>query len=354
MKNTTELKIDSRKIGEKGQYAKRLDIIRLYFDECYSGPKIAEVLQVSKKYVYDIINNYKQGGLDALKIKKRGRAKGAKCTLSPEQETVIKDVIFNKKPKDFGLAEMLWSKENINLMIKSTIGISLPRSTLGDYLARWGYSPQRPIKKAYKQNPQKIEEWLNYTYPEIRKRALKEEAEILFGDETAIQNTTGYMRGYAPKNNPPVVDVASKKLKINMVSVISQKGVMRFSLFKVNMNAKRFLIFLKRVVHDRVNRDGHKKVFLILDNSRVHHAKLVQAWVNENRDKIELFFLPPYAPECNPDELLNSYLKRGVGKVSHLSEKQLENSAYSFLSQLRKKKDTVASFFHSNSTLYAS
>ena len=354
MENIDKIKVDSRTIGAKGQYAKRLDIIRLYFEEHYSGPQIAELLSISKTYIYNIINLYKEGGLEAIKIRKRGRAKGAKRSISQDQEDKIKNIIFNQKPQDFGLIEALWNKKNIRSMIKSNFDVDIPRSTMGDYLARWGFSSQRPVKRAYKQEPQKIDEWINFTYPEIRKRALKERAEILFGDETTIQNTTGYMRGYSLKNNPPIAKVTSKKLKINMVSTVSQKGKMRFMLYENNMNTAIFLVFLKRVVHDRVNRDGYKKVFLILDNSSVHHAKIIQSWVEEHKNKIELFFLPPYAPEYNPDELLNSHLKRSVGQVYCYSEEQLKNRAYTCLSTLRKRSHIIASFFESEHTSYAS
>ena len=355
MENINELKIDARKIGEQGQYAKRLDVIRFYFDEKYSGPQIMKVLKVSKTYVYDTIKLYKKGGLEALKIKKRGRATGTKRSLSTEQEQDIQNTILTKIPEDFDLVETLWTKKNINEMIRKKLNISLPLSTLGDYLFRWNITSQRPIRRAKTQSPEKIDQWMNYDYPEIHKRAMEENAEIFFGDETTIQNTTGYMREYAPTNNPPVVKIdKAKKIKINMISAISRRGKLSFMLFVGNMNSQLFIVFLKRLTVDRITKGGIRKIFLIVDNSRVHHSKIVKTWLEENKDKIEVFFLPSYSPEYNPDELLNSYLKRNMGQVYSRSDIQLKNNAYTCLSALRKRPDITKAFFSSKCTAYAS
>lgn len=186
---------------------------------------------------------------------------------------------------------------------------------------------QRPVKRAYKQDQEKIGKWLNEEFPGIAERAKAEDAEIFFGDETNIQNTCNYMRGYAPKGKTPVVKTESQKFKINMLSAVSKRGKLRFVLYKDNMDSDKLTDFMRRLVHD-----SKKKVFLILDNLKVHHSKKVQAWLENHKDKIEVFYLPPYALEYNPDELVNSDLKRSVGsKASPRSKDELEHNVRSHL-----------------------
>ena len=245
--------------------------------------------------------------------------------------------------------ECMWTRKNIAELIYQKYKIEIKPSTLGYYLERWSFSVQRPVKRAYSQNAKKIDKWLNEEFPGITERAEAENAEIFFGDETNIQNTNNYMRVYAPKGKTPVVRTEAKKFKINMLSAVSKRGKLRFVLYKDNMNSDKLIDFMRRLV-----RDSKKKVFLILDNLRVHHSKKVQAWLEKHNDEIEVFYLPPYAPEYNPGELINSDLKRAVGKkASPRSEKELEKNVRSHLKTLQLNPSKIASFFTSDFTSYA-
>ena len=243
----------------------------------------------------------------------------------------------------------MWSRKNIAELIKELYKVEIKPSTLGYYLQRWGFSVQRPVKRAYKQDQTKIDEWLNVEFPGITKRAQKENAEIFFGDETNIQNTTNYLRGYAPKGKTPVVRTESQKFKVNMLSAISKRGKLRFMLYKDSMNSDKLIDFMRRLITD-----SEKKVFLILDNLRVHHSTKVTEWVEKHKEKIELFYLPPYAPEYNPDELVNSNLKKSVGqKLSPRSADELEKNVRSYLKCLQNNVLNIASFFNAPFTSYA-
>ena len=362
MENTLT-KIDRRKIGEKGLYALRIDTVAL-LQEGKSVQEIATSLKVSTTYVYNIKDIFEKEGVEGLQLGQRGRRKGEKRRLSPEQEQKIRCIILEETPEQQNFQEALWTRNNIHALIKQEYGIDLPLSTLSDYLSRWELSAQRPVRRALKQNEEEIERWLNEEYPKICQRAQKEGAVILFGDETNIQNTTAYMRGYAPKGQPPVAKVSGNNLKINMLSAISRRGMLRFMLYKDSMNAKKLLDFLRRLVKEMLKRaeisggenEGDvKKVFLILDNLKVHHAKMVTDWVEKNKERIELFYLPAYAPEHNPDELLNSDLKRKAGaRTSPRSQNELEHNVRSRLSFLQRTSEAVISFFRAPLTLYAS
>lgn len=343
-----ELEINAKKLSPNEQYQIRLGIIRLWKKE-KSDSEIAEIFSVSERHVRLVKKKYQSGGLSAIKLKRRGRKKGDKRILTSEQEAEIQQAIVDKTPDQLKFKECMWCRKNIAALIKERFGVEVKPSALGYYLERWGFSVQRPVKRAYKQDQGKIDEWLNKEFPGISKRADEENAEIFFGDETNIQNTMNYLRGYAPKGKTPVVRTAAQKFKVNMLSAISKRGKLRFMLYKDNMNSDNLIDFMRRLITD-----SKKKVFLILDNLRVHHSTKVTEWVEKHKDRIELFYLPPYAPEYNPDELVNSDLKRSVGqKVSPHSADALEKNIRSHLKLLQNAPSKVAAFFNAPFTCYA-
>ena len=314
-----------------------------------SNDEIAVALDVSGRHVRNIKKLYADEGIAGIRPRTRGRKDGEKRTLTPKQEREIQDIIIDKTPEQMKLPCCMWTRSGIRELIKRKYGIDIKLSTLGYYLQRWGFSVQRPAKRARKQDEKKVEAWLNEEFPGITARAKAEDAEIFFGDETGIQNTANYAKGYAPIGKTPVVEVESKRMKINMLSAISNRGKLRFVLYRDNMNADKLIDFMRRLV-----RDIEKKVFLILDNLRVHHSKKVAVWLKKHKTEIEVFFLPPYAPEYNPDELLNSDLKIGVGsKPMPKNEKELEHSVRSHLKVLQLKPQKVCAFFAGKNTRYA-
>lgn len=343
-----ELRVNAQKASEETQYEIRKAIVRM-LKKGMKGREIAKLLDVSEGHVSNVKKAYAENGIAGIKPKHQGRKYGEKRILTPEQEKEIQQIIIDKDPLQLKFKECMWTRNNIRQLIKEKYGIDMKLSTLGYYLARWGFSVQRPVKRAYKQDQEKIDKWLNEEFPGITERAKAEDAEIFFGDETNIQNTANYMKGYAPKGKTPVVKVEAKKIKINMLSAISKRGKLRFMLYKDNMNSARLIDFMGRLI-----RDVKKKVFLILDNLRVHHSKDVQKWLEKHKDRIEVFYLPPYSPEYNPDELVNSDLKRAVGqKSSPRSEDELEHNVRSHLKTLQLSSHKISSFFQAEHTKYA-
>lgn len=343
-----ELKTNAVKLSPEEQYQIRKNIVRL-FKQGKKNSEIAEILDVSERHVRSVKKAYSEGGIEAIKPKKRGRKKGEKRILNPQQEKEIMSIIIEKDPIELKFKECMWTRKNIHQLIKDKYGIDIKLSTLGYYLARWELSVQRPVKRAYQQEKKKIDVWLNQEFSGITERANVENAEIFFGDETNIQNTANDIRGYAPKGKTPIIRTEAKKLKINMLSAISKRGMLRFMLYKKNMNSEKLIDFMRRLI-----RECDKKVFLILDNLRVPHSKKVVGWLKKNQEKIEVFYLPSYAPEYNPDELVNSDLKRAVGqKASPSSYDELEHNVRSHLKKLQLSKSKIISFFHAPFTKYA-
>lgn len=342
------LETNAKKLSPEEQFQIRKMIIRMA-KKGQTNPEIAQALGVSERHVMSTKKIYREQGMAGISLKQRGRRTGEKRNLTPEQEKEIRRIIIDKYPEQMKIKGCLWTRAAIQELIKRKYRIVMPVSTLGYYLKRWGFSKQRPVKRASKQNPERIQKWLAEEYPAIKDRAKAENAEIYWGDESALQNTANYAKGYAPKGHAPVLEVESVKMKINMLSAVTNRGKLRFLLHEDSINAEKLIDFMKRLV-----KDSGQKVFFILDNLRVHHAKIVTEWLEKHKNEIEVFYLPPYAPEYNPDEYLNSDLKRNIGmQTMPHSTKDIETKARSYLQTVQLRPEHVRSFFGAKSVRYA-
>jgi len=341
-------KTDIRKSTKQEKEALRILAMKMYNDT-KTQKQISILLGVRASTVCAWVKLYNQHGNTGLKEVKRGRKKGYGKLLSETQEKEVQTMIIDKMPDQLKLPYALWTRKAIRDLIKRTYRIDIAIRTMGDYLRSWGFTPQKPKKKAYEQNSKSVNKWLEEEYPKIKQQAKKENAEIHWGDETGIRNSSQYGRSYAPKGKTPVKETMAKRLSLNMISTITNQGKVRFMTYKGTMNAQRFIVFLKRLI-----KGANKKIFIILDNLKVHHGKIVKKWAEENTSKIALFYLPSYSPELNPDEYLNNDLKSGIGlKASPKNEKQLKNNVKSHMMYLQKNPEKVARFFHHKSIKYA-
>lgn len=341
-------KIDLRKAKKPEKEAMRFLAITMYTKNI-TQKEISLILGVRANTVSDWVKLYKQFGNKGLKEVKRGRKKGYGKLLSSTQELEVQKMIIDKMPDQLKLPYTLWTRKAIRDLIKRTYNINIAIRTMGDYLKSWGFTPQKPKKKAYEQNSKSVNKWLEEEYPKIKRQAQKENAEIHWTDETGIKNTSQYGRSYAPKGKTPVKETLAKRLSLNMISTVTNQGKVRFMTYKGTMNAQRFIIFLKRLI-----KGANKKLFIILDNLKVHHSKIVKKWEEENKNKIALFYLPSYSPELNPDEYLNNDLKSGIGlKQTPKNEKQMKNNVKSHMMYLQKNPKKVARFFNHKSIKYA-
>ena len=304
--------------------------------------EICEITGLADKTVRMAFEAYDAGGINAIKPKKRGRKTGEKRTMSAEQEREIITLLVDHDPTQLKLKGCMWTRSNVKELIKQKYGITMPNRTVGEYLRRWGFTVQRPAKREANQKPEQVEAWLNEEYPTIYRKAKAENAEIFWGDETAVQNLANYTRGYAPKGQTPVVKVQAKKMHINMISAISNRGELRFLLYSEAINSERLIGFMEALIKTANGR----KVYFILDNLRVHHSKQVSQWVNAHKDEIALFHLPPYSPEYNPDEYLNNDLKQSIGSQAMVQNiRELEANTSAFMNRLSDEPDRVKAYF---------
>ena len=266
----------------------------------YAIADIAAILGAREETVSRWCSRYGRGGQEALPGARTGRPVGSGRWINAEQEQDLQQAIETEAPEQLGIASALWTRPAVRDLIHQRLGLRLPIRTVGEYLRRWGYTPQKPVRKAYKQDPEEVAEWLEKTYPEIERRAAQENTEIHWGDETGVRSTCQHSRGYARPRDTPELPVPGSRFSVNMISTITNQGTVRWLIYQGKMNAALFIVFLTRLIAG-----ASKKVFLIVDHLSVHEAAAVDQWLADKTDRIEVFYLPKYAPERNPDEYLN-------------------------------------------------
>jgi transposase len=335
-------KVDTRTLPREVLEEKRRMAIRLREELNLTWKEIARLVQVHLTTVLGWSKRYQQAGEAGLKDRRQGRAKGEGRRLSPEQESRIQEVLLHDRPSQHGIERALWTREAVRALIARLCGVTLPIRTVGLYLQRWGLRPQRPMKRAIEQDAAALQRWQQEVYPQIAERARKEDAVIYWADETAVQQDAHWVRGYAPPGRTPVLAQASQRTKLTLISALTNRGRVHFALQEEAIDTERFRDFLERLVADTAPR----KAFVIVDNLAVHHARAVRQWVEANLERIELFYLPPYTPELNPDELLNRDLKTELRRLDRTGDKQtLREKAHAFLQYLQNTPGRVKGYF---------
>lgn len=307
----------------------------------------AEIFKISLSGVKKIWKKYKEGGKKALKSKKRGIRGGIK--LKKEQSFEIRRLIKDKLPDQLKLPYGLWTREAVGELIERKYQVHLSHWQVGRYLKRWGYTPQKPIKKAFEQKPEEVKKWLEEEYPLIEKRSKEENGVIYFGDETGCRSDHQAGRSYAPKGKTPVVEYTGKRFTVNLISAISNRGHLQFMIMEKNFNSEVFKKFLEQMI-----RYSKRKIFFITDNHPSHKTKVLLKWLEENKEKIEVFFIPPYSPELNAQEYLNQDLKTNIiGKKRAKNKEELKSNINQFMNRRKKTKPQVKKYFRHKCVKYA-
>ena len=311
------------------------------------GPEqVAKVLGINRTTIYDWLSLYRQGGADALEAKKRG---GRKPKLDGAALKWIYQTVTMKNPLQLKFDFALWTCEMIGAVIEKKFGVKLSRASVTRLLHQLGLSAQRPLWRAYQQNPEAVQHWLKTQFPSIKAQARKEGADIYFGDEAGVRSDHHNGTTWAPKGQTPVVSSTGARFGFNMISAISPQGSLRFMVVEGTVGAATFIEFLKRLLHGAT-----KPVYLIVDGHPSHKAKMVSRFIEGLGGKLQLFLLPGYSPELNPDELVWNSLKNvGLGRRAHQTKEQMKRDAMAHLRSLQKSPDKVRSFFQAPHTRYA-
>lgn len=311
--------------------------------------EISRITGYARSYCATLARQLEEAPRSATVLKRGGRALGTGRKLTAQQEEQVQSWIRGKCPDQLRLPFALWSLRAVQELVRKEFGIRLPTSTTALYLSRWGFTSQRPKKRAYERDDAAVRRWLEVEYPMIARRAKREQAEICWGDETGLRSDQTRHRGYAPKGQTPVIRVPARRKSLSILSAITNQGKVRFMIFKGALKWTTLIAFMGRLI-----RDGEKKVFLILDNLNVHKAAKVREWLASRSSAIEVFFLPPYSPELNPDEYLNGDLKRSVySDIPARDEAALHRQALGHLRRIQKSPARVAAYFEHPSIRYA-
>lgn len=339
---------DARKFTTETQEQLRKQAIRLR-KQGKTHKDIAEIVGVHKDTVWRWWKKYETSGAPGLKVQKRGRRYGAQRSLDISGERKIQKMICDYTPDQLRLTFALWTRQAVQELIRRELGVGMPIRTVGLYLQRWGFTPQKPLRQAYEQRPAAVQKWLKEDYLSITARAKKEKAEIHWGDETGIRSDSQHGRSYAPKGKTPVIRISAKRTSVNMISTVTNQGKVRFMIYKEKMHGKVLIKFMKQLI-----KNSDRKIYLILDNLRVHHAKDVKEWLVSHPKEIEVFYLPSYSPELNPDEYLNCDLKAGVhSRPPSRSQENLIKKVRSHMIKLQKLPGRVRKYFKHPKIAYA-
>lgn len=285
-------------------------------------------------------------GLTALRSQPRGRPRI--LHLKPYQAATIARLITDRCPDQLKLPFMLWTREAVQDLIKRRFGIKLSVWTVGRYLARWGFTPQKPVRHAYEQDPAAVRRWLQREYPAIRALAHREKATIFWGDETGMRSDHQTGTSYGRRGQTPVILGTGRRFRCNMISAITNRGALAFRVFKGRFTASVFLDFL-----ERLTKQHPRKVFLITDRHPVHFSQDVFQWVRRTK-RLRLYFLPGYSPQLNPDELLNQDVKtNAVGRQRPRTQQEMANNIRRFLWSTQHRPQKVQKYFNEPQVRYA-
>lgn len=307
----------------------------------------AKVLGVTRQAIGKWLKAYRQGGLKTLKTKRQGRPRGG--SLLGWQSAQIAKSVVDRCPDQLKMPFYLWTREAVGQLIERRFGVRLSVWTVGRYLARWGFTPQKPMRRAFEKNPEAVHRWLDEKYPAIRKQAKQEKADIYWGDEMGMRSDHTVGRSYGRRGQTPVILGTGVRFGCNMISAITNKGQLNFMVFKQRFKANVFEEFLRRLV-----RQSERKVFIIVDGHPVHRSGKVKKWLNKNEKHIRLFFLPSYSPELNPDEILNQDVKsNAVGRKRARCQSELIANVRSFLWGRQRRPNVVKKYFSEKHVSYA-
>jgi transposase len=263
-------------------------------DKGFSPEEASEIFDCGRSTVYGWLAAYRAQGEDSFEVKKPS---GRPPLLTKRQTNQLRKWIVGKDPRQLRFEFALWTREIVRDLIAERYGVEMTLQGVGVLLRRLGLSAQRPLVRAYEQDPERVRRFKEEEYPAIARRAKKLGATIFFGDEAGIRSDYHTGTTWGEVGHTPVVRGTGQRKSLNMISAVSAKGKLHFTFVEGKVNADAFIGYLKKLLHDVKG-----TIFLIVDGHPSHKASKVKQFVAETRGRLELYLLPPYSPELNPDE----------------------------------------------------
>jgi transposase len=341
---------DARSLSAEAQEDLRRRVVNAVRRQGIRKSHAARLFDVSRQAIDNWLTMVEDGGLAAIKARRRGRPV-ASGVAKAHQRRIVRE-ICDRCPDQLKLPFALWTREAVAQLIERHSGRRVSAWTAGRYLARWGFTPQKPVRRAYERDPAAVTHWREHQYPAIRRRAKRENALILWGDEMGLRSDDAVGRTYAPRGCTPVVPATGQRFGCSMISALSNVGKLWFMVFTCRFNAAVFIRFLDRLLRST----GKRKLMLIVDSHPVHKAVRVRQWINakpSRADRLELIFLPGYSPELNPDELVNQDTRQAMRRHRPRSRSQMVSQTRAHLRRRQNQPQVLRHFFHEQHVRYA-
>lgn len=337
---------DTRRLSPEAQEALRVRVVRALRGGMRKS-HAARTFGVSRTSIDTWLGKVNRSDLRALRSKPRGPKKGSR--LAGHQAALAVRLITDRCPDQLKMPFVLWTREAVRQLLAQRFDLRVSVWTAGRYLAAWGLTPQKPLRRAYERDPDAVKRWLKEEYPAIRAAAKREKAEIHWGDQMGLRSDHQTGTSYGRRGQTPVIPATGRRFGCNLMSTLTNRGVLTFMVFKRRFTAPVCIQFLRRLVRQR-----KQKVFLILDRHPVHRSAAVQRWIEQHSDRLRLFFLPPYSPELNPDEYLNHDVKaNAVGRTRPADQTEMINLLRAYLRIKQARPVLIQAFFDHPDVRYA-
>jgi len=338
------MRIDGRTLShETSETIRRLAVRRVK-----EGERPSSVIQsygLCRTTIYKWLRAARRGGEAALKARKHP---GRRPSLTARQKLQVRGWINGKDPRQYGFDFGLWTRRIVAALIEQKFGVRLGVTAVGRLLAELDITPQKPLRRAYERDPAAIKRWTTEVFPRLRTRAKRVGAKIFFLDEAGVRSDQVLGRTWGLRGQTPEVATSGRRQSVSAISAINAHGAFWYEIYPERLNASRFVELLKHFMRGRKS-----PVFLVLDGHPAHIAKAVAQYVQSLKGRLELHFLPGYAPELNPDEFVWNHLKRqGVSKKPLRRDESLRSRVQTDLAAIQSRPALVRSFFHAPSVVY--
>lgn len=340
------MKQDGRKLNQSIQEHLRITACKRV-REGESASAVIGSMGLCRTTIYRWLRKERQQGLSGLRQRKKT---GRRLSLDSKEQKCLRRWVITKDPRAFGYAEALWSRRIIQSLIEKKFNVRMSLSSIGELLKRLGITPQRPLRRAYERDKEAVERWQQEEFPRIQARAKRRNALVLFLDEAGIQSDATLGSTWGERGKTPIVKTSGQRQKVNAISAVSSRGDFRYDVYTCRFNAQFFIEILKRFTK-RLRRP----CFFVVDGHPAHRANVVKQFISDSNGKIELYFLPPYAPDLNPDEFVWNHLKRhGLSKKPLTKNEALRTRVERDLAAIKKSPRLIRSFFRAKSVVYIS
>lgn len=337
---------DARLIPDEVMSYLRKIAVHAVKENDFSPEDVIELLGISRSCMYDWLKRFKADGYDGLDTKK---APGAAPVVTASMDVWLKQTVLETTPEAFGYETPLWTCALLAEVLFDRFGVEVGGAAVNQHLHRLGLSAQKPSYQALEQDPLAVEHFVKEEFPKLQRFAEKIGADIGFEDEAAVDLRDRSGKTWGSRGPSPKVAVTGQRGRVNILSMVSASGELRYHLTEGRVDSAVYIAFLKQILKGRT-----RALILVVDRASFHRSKKVRAFLCQNRHHIRVKFLPAYSPERNPDEHVWEEIKdKRLARQSIKNKHELKRRANSALRSLQQRTQRILSFYQLPETQYA-